>query len=113
MCFAGVISDRPGASLRVRLRQRIRVDDVRFALHFRRSRVMNRHAPTHVEALFDAAFREYGLPQVIHTDNGAPCASCASAGLSRLSMRWVKLGITPERSRPASPQDNGRHEVCT
>jgi transposase InsO family protein len=25
-------------------------------------------------------------------------------------MRWVKLGIVPERSRPASPQDNGRHE---
>ena len=25
-------------------------------------------------------------------------------------MEWVKLGIVPERSRPASPQDNGRHE---
>ena len=25
-------------------------------------------------------------------------------------MRWVKLGIVLERSRPASPQDNGRHE---
>src|SRR5580700_11269022 len=25
-------------------------------------------------------------------------------------MQWVKLGILPERSRPASPQDNGRHE---
>jgi hypothetical protein len=25
-------------------------------------------------------------------------------------MGWVKLGIVPERSRPASPQDNGRHE---
>jgi hypothetical protein len=22
-------------------------------------------------------------------------------------MRWVKLGILPERSRPASPQDKG------
>ena len=64
----------------------------------------------HVTALFDAAFRQYGLPQVIHTDNGVPFASCAPGGLSRLSMRWVKLGILPERSRPASPQDNGRHE---
>jgi putative transposase len=65
---------------------------------------------THVEALFDAAFREYGMPQVIHTDNGAPFASRAPGGLSRLSMRWVRLGILAERSRPGSPQDNGRHE---
>jgi putative transposase len=64
----------------------------------------------HVEALFDAAFREYGLPDVIHTDNGAPFASRAPKGLSRLSMRWVRLGIVAERSRPSSPQDNGRHE---
>lgn len=64
----------------------------------------------HVEAIFDAAFREFGLPLVIHTDNGVPFASRAPGGLSRLSMRWVKLGILPERSRPASPQDNGRHE---
>jgi transposase InsO family protein len=64
----------------------------------------------HVEALFDAAFREYGLPDVIHTDNGPPFASRAPRGLSRLSMRWVRLGIVAERSRPSSPQDNGRHE---
>ncbi|MGH9592100.1 MAG: IS481 family transposase [Bryobacteraceae bacterium] len=64
----------------------------------------------HVAAIFDAAFREYGLPQVIHTDNGVPFASRAPGGLSRVSMEWVKLGIRPERSRPASPQDNGRHE---
>ena len=64
----------------------------------------------HVEAMFDAAFHEYGLPAVIHTDNGVPFASRAPGGLSRVSMRWVKLGIVPERSRPASPQDNGRHE---
>jgi len=64
----------------------------------------------HVAAIFDAAFREYGLPLVIHTDNGVPFASRAPGGLSRVSMQWVKLGITPQRSRPASPQDNGRHE---
>lgn len=64
----------------------------------------------HVAAIFDAAFREYGLPLVIHTDNGVPFASVAPGGLSRVSMNWVKLGILPERSRPACPQDNGRHE---
>jgi transposase InsO family protein len=51
---------------------------------------------THVAALFDAAFREYGLPLVIHTDNGVPFASVAPGGLSCVSMRWVKLGITPD-----------------
>src|SRR6202041_2882283 len=56
----------------------------------------------HVAAVFDACFREHGLPQVIHTDNGTPFASRAPGGLSRVSMEWVKLGIVPERSRPAS-----------
>jgi putative transposase len=65
---------------------------------------------THVAAIFQAAFRQHGLPLVIHTDNGVPFASRAPGGLSRVSMEWVKLGIVPERSRPASPQDNGRHE---
>ena len=64
----------------------------------------------HVAAIFEACFREHGLPLVIHTDNGVPFASRAPGGLSRVSMQWVKLGILPERSRPASPQDNGRHE---
>ena len=64
----------------------------------------------HVTAIFDAAFRQHGLPLVIHTDNGVPFASCAPGGLSRLSMHWIRLGIVPERSRVASPQDNGRHE---
>jgi transposase InsO family protein len=62
------------------------------------------------QSVFETAFREYGLPTVIHTDNGVPFASLAPGGLSRLSMWFVKLGITPERSRPASPQDNARHE---
>jgi putative transposase len=65
---------------------------------------------THVAAIFESAFREYGMPLVMHNDNGVPFASRAPGGLSRLSLPWVKLGILPERSRLASPQDNGRHE---
>lgn len=64
----------------------------------------------HVQALFESAFRQYGLPRIIRTDNGPPFASSAPGGLSRLSMWWIKLGILPERTRPASPQENGRHE---
>lgn len=63
-----------------------------------------------VQAIFEAAFRQYGLPQVIRTDNGAPFASRALRGLSRLSVWLIKLGIVPERIQPAHPEQNGRHE---
>lgn len=59
---------------------------------------------------FERVFREYGLPKVIRTDNGVPFASPTPLRLSRLNVWWMKLGITPERSRPGCPQDNGRHE---
>ena len=59
---------------------------------------------------FERAFHEYGLPHRIRTDNGSPFASRSPGGLSRLSIRWVKLGIVPERIEPGKPQQNGRHE---
>ena len=65
---------------------------------------------TRVQAIFEAAFREYGLPRAIRTDNGAPFASSAIAGLSRLAVWWMKLGITPERIEAGHPEQNGRHE---
>lgn len=63
-----------------------------------------------VQAIFEAAFRECGLPQAIRTDNGAPFASRAVAGLSRLAVWWMKLGIVPERIAAGHPEQNGRHE---
>lgn len=62
------------------------------------------------KAEFDALFREYGLPLRIRTDNGVPFASQGVAGLSRLSVWWIRLGIVPERIEPGKPQQNGRHE---
>jgi transposase InsO family protein len=59
---------------------------------------------------FEAAFREYGLPLRMRTDNGSPFASRAVGGLSQLAIWWIKLGITPERIRPGHPEENGRHE---
>ena len=58
----------------------------------------------------EAAFRTYGLPLAIRTDHGPPFASSGLAGLSRLSVWWIRLGITPERIDPGCPQQNGRHE---
>lgn len=60
--------------------------------------------------LFDAAFEEFGLPRFIRTDNGPPFASTGLGGLTRLSVHWIELGISPERIRPGNPQENGRHE---
>ena len=61
--------------------------------------------------VFERAFKDFGLPKAIRTDNGVPF-SCANAlfGLSRLSVWWLRLGIDIERIRPGHPQQNGRHE---
>jgi len=63
-----------------------------------------------VKAGFVGAFREYGLPEVMRSDNGRPFAGLGLGGLSRLAVWWMKLGIQPERIRPGQPQENGRHE---
>ena len=63
-----------------------------------------------VQPLLDAAFREYGLPARIRSDNGSPFASTGVGGLSRLSVRWLRLGIALERIEPGHPEQNGRHE---
>ncbi len=59
---------------------------------------------------FDRAFREFGLPTRMRSDNGPPFASVGIGGLSELSVWWIKLGITPERIEPGHPEQNGRHE---
>ena len=64
----------------------------------------------YTKPLFDATFREYGLPECIRTDNGAPFASVGLGGLSELNVWWIKLGIRPERIEPGKPSQNGRHE---
>jgi transposase InsO family protein len=60
--------------------------------------------------VFERAFREYGLPDAIRSDNGSPFASAGLGGLSRLSVWWIKLGIALERIVPGRPDQNGRHE---
>lgn len=64
----------------------------------------------HSRPVFESAFREFGLPRAIRTDNGPPFASLAAGGLSALSVWWVKLGILPDRIEPGHPEQNGRHE---
>ena len=63
-----------------------------------------------VKKAFYAAFKQFGLPEVIRTDNGPPFASRGAGGLSKLSAWWIRLGITPERIEPGHPEQNGRQE---
>ena len=60
--------------------------------------------------VLERAFREYGLPWAIRTDNGPPFASVGLGSLSPLAVWWVKLGIVPERIEPGHPEQNGRLE---
>jgi putative transposase len=61
--------------------------------------------------VFKRAFKDFGLPAAIRTDNGVPFASPhALFGLSKLSVWWLRLGIRIERIRPGHPEQNGRHE---
>lgn len=60
--------------------------------------------------VFEAAFRQFGVPERMRTDNGPPFASIGLGGLSRLSVWWMIHGIKVERIEPGRPDQNGRHE---
>jgi transposase InsO family protein len=60
--------------------------------------------------VFGEVFEEYGLPEVIRTDNGPPFASQGLAGLTKLSAWWLRLGVKHQRTQPAHPEQNGCHE---
>jgi putative transposase len=61
--------------------------------------------------VFERAFKEFGLPLAIRTDNGVPFAApTALYRLSKLAVWWLRLGIQLERIAPGQPQQNGRHE---
>lgn len=60
-----------------------------------------------------AAFRQYGLPQAILCDNGAPWGMAGMTGrpgLSRLEAWLLRLGVEPWHGRPAHPQTQGKVE---
>ena len=75
-----------------------------------RLQVLERTDGEHVWPILEAAFREFGLPRVMRSDNGPPFASVAAGGLSPLAVNLIKAGVLPERIEPGKPQQNGRHE---
>jgi putative transposase len=75
-----------------------------------RCQALTRNDSDHVWPVLDAAFREFGLPERLRSDNGSPFASRGAGGLSQLSVKVIKAGVVPERIAPGKPQQNGRHE---
>jgi transposase InsO family protein len=63
-----------------------------------------------VRPWFERAFRQYGLPGALRTDNGSPFATTGAGHLSHLAVWWLKLGIQLDRIDPGHPEQNGRHE---
>jgi len=81
-----------------------------YSRYLLRCQALRRPLHRSTKRVFESAFIEYGLPRAIRTDNGPPFASLAPAGLSRLAVWWIRLGIRPERIQPGRPEQNGRHE---
>src|SRR6267154_2949158 len=75
-----------------------------------RCQAMARTDTDHVWPVLEAAFREFGLPHRLRSDNGPPFASRGAGGLSQLSVKVIKAGVVPERIAPGKPQQNGRLE---
>lgn len=64
-----------------------------------------------VKERLSEVFKQYGLPLVVRSDNGAPFASVrAMHRLTRFGAWLMKLGVLPNRIEPACPDQNGAHE---
>ena len=81
-----------------------------FSRYLLRCQVVERCDLEHIWPIIEAAFREFGLPARMRSDNGPPFAGTGPAGLSRLAVRLIKAGVRPERIARGKPQQNGRHE---
>lgn len=57
-----------------------------YARYLLRCQILPRTDFSHVWPVLEAAFREYGLPSALRSDNGPPFASGAAGGLSRLAV---------------------------
>jgi len=63
-----------------------------------------------VQAALVLAFREYGLPRRIATDNGSPWGNGPGHPYTPLGVWLLRLGIAISHSRPYHPQTLGKEE---
>ena len=75
------------------------------------ARLMTSKTSEAVRSVMTDLFKTYGLPKVIHSDNGAPfSAPNGLLNLTSLSVWWITLGIMPDRSLKGHPEQNGSLE---
>jgi transposase InsO family protein len=79
----------------------------RFVLH---CQAINNLGHQEVDRICDELMNKYGVPERIRTDNGTPFSSISGLGISKLSIKWMRLGIVHERIEPGKPTQNGKHE---
>ena len=74
--------------------------------------IIQLHRPNEVSIMraFRRLFRRYGMPRALLMDRGAPWWGLGPYHWTRLSVWWLRLGITPRFTRRAAPQDNAHHE---
>lgn len=56
------------------------------------------------------AFRRYGLPYAMLSDNGSPWGTAGMGGLTTLEAWLLRLGVEPVHGRPYHPQTQGKVE---
>lgn len=69
----------------------------------------NERAST-VKHRLTASFRQYGLPERMLMDNGAPWGSDAQHTMTVFTVWLIRLGIRPCHGRPYHPQTQGKEE---
>ena len=75
------------------------------------ARLMTSKTSEAVRSVMTELFKTYGLPKVIHSDNGTPfSAPNGTLNLTSLSIWWITLGILPDRSLKGHPEQNGSLE---
>jgi hypothetical protein len=90
-------SQANGCGVRCNRRKRTRCDPFtitdphsRYLIH---CQIVSRMALSQVRAVCEAAMREYGMPELIRTDNGASFAGTGLLGLSKLSI-WERASLS-------------------
>ena len=75
------------------------------------TKLMQSKSSAAVRAVMTDLFKTYGLPKVIHSDNGTPFAAPNGIlNLTTLAVWWITLGILPDRSLKGHPEQNGSLE---